>query len=91
MANFILAYKCETAPTPERMDAFLTMRADNCVQIIPNVWWVNFGGTASELRNWMQRILNADDLLVVIEAKNAAWTGILVDSDIFAHAWDQAA
>lgn len=55
------------------------------MQIIPNVWWVDFGGTATELRNWMQRIADADDLLVVIEAKNAAWTGILVDSDIFAH------
>ena len=60
-------------------------------QLLPNIWWVDFQGTASALRNWVQKLLEPDDLLMVVEAKNAAWTEILVDSDVLAHAWDQAA
>lgn len=91
MANFIVAYKGEILPAAEKMDAHLTIQAANCGQLLPNIWWVDFQGTASALRNWVQKLLEPDDLLMVVEAKNAAWTEILVDSDVLAHAWDQAA
>lgn len=91
MANFIVAYKGDTLPASEKVDAHLTIQAANCGQLLPNVWWVDYHGSAAALRNWVQKILAPQDLLVVVEAKNAAWSEILVDGDVLAHAWDQAA
>lgn len=73
------------------MDAHLSIHAANCGQLLPDVWWVDYGGSAAALRNWVQKLLAPDHLLVVVEAKNAAWSEILVDGDVLAHAWDQAA
>lgn len=91
MANFIVAYKARTPLSRERVAAHISLQAENCGQILPEAWWVHFNGKASELRNWVSRMLADDDLLIVAEAKNAAWTEILVDSDVLAYAWDRAA
>lgn len=91
MANFIVVYKAASPPPKGRMAAHISLRAENSGQILPEAWWVHFNGKASELRNWISRMLADDDLLIVAEAKNAAWTEILVDSDVLAYAWDRAA
>jgi hypothetical protein len=52
---------------------------------------VQYQGTAAELRDRVKTILGKEDLLLVIEAKSAAWTKLLVDSNSLVQAWGKAA
>ena len=92
MANFIVATKLtDTSPPAEQMGNHLAMVTKKRGEVLPNVWWVDYHGSVSGLRDWVQVILRPTDMLIVIEAKNAAWTDILLDGDILAHSWGKAA
>jgi hypothetical protein len=92
MANFIITYDLN-GPTPshKEMDDHLRKLVANRGRILETVWWVSYPGTAAELRDRVKTILGKEDLLLVIEAKSAAWTKLLVKNDSFLEAWNKAA
>jgi hypothetical protein len=73
------------------MDDHLAKLTANRGRILETVWWVDYPGTAAELRDQVRTILGPEDLLLVIEGKSAAWTKTLLDSAAFIQAWQRAA
>jgi hypothetical protein len=60
-------------------------------RVLETVWYVAFPGTAQQLVELAGSILGTEDLLLAIEAKNAAWTKLLVDTNSLVAAWREAA
>lgn len=92
MANFIVTYDLN-GPTPshKQMDDHLAKLAAKRGRVLETVWWLDYSGTAPELRDQVKTILGKEDLLLVIEAKSAAWTKLLVDNEALKQAWREAA
>lgn len=92
MANFIVTYDLNGPhPSHKAMDDHLRKLAANRGRILETVWWVDYPGTAAQLRDQVKTILGREDLLLVIEAKSAAWTRLLVDNNSLLTAWSKAA
>jgi hypothetical protein len=92
MANYIITYDLNgPRPSHQEMDKFLEALAANRGRVLETVWWVDYAGTAPQLRDRLRTILGEEDLLLVIEAKSAAWTTLLVDSKSLITAWENAA
>lgn len=92
MANFIVTYDLNgPRPSHKEMDEHLKRLAVNYGRVLETVWWMEYPGTAAELRDQVQTILGREDLLLVIEAKSAAWNSLLVDSASLIQAWKNAA
>lgn len=92
MANFIVTYDLNgSRPSHQEMDDHLRTLAANRGRILETVWWVDYPGTAAQLRDQVKTILGKEDLLLVIEAKSAAWTSLLVDRSAFKTAFEKAA
>lgn len=91
MANFVVTYDLNGPhPSHEEMDDHLKRLVSARGRILETVWWVSYQGTAAELRDRLKTILGKEDLLLVIEAKSAAWTKLLVDNDALITAWREA-
>jgi hypothetical protein len=91
MANFIITYDLNGPnPSHKEMDQFLEKLAANRGRVLETVWWVDYAGTAAQLRDRVKTILGDEDLLLVIEAKSAAWTSLLVTGSSLKEAWKQA-
>lgn len=92
MANFIITYDLN-GPTPshKQMDDHLQSLTANRGRVLETVWWVDYPGTAAALRDQVKTILGPEDLLLVIEAKSAAWTKLLINSASLIQAWGKAA
>lgn len=91
MANFIVTYDLNGPnPSHKQMDEFLEKLAANRGRVLETVWWVDFEGTAAQLRDRLKTILGDEDLLLVIEAKSAAWTELLVNGQSLINAWSKA-
>lgn len=92
MANFIVTYDLNgPRPSHKQMDDFLEKLVANRGRVLETVWWVDYAGTAAQLRDRLKTILGDEDLLLVIEAKSAAWTKLLVNDKALKDAWQKAA
>lgn len=92
MANFIITYDLNgPKPSHKEMDEFLSKLVANRGRVLETVWWVEYEGTAAQLRDRLKTILGTEDLLLVIEAKSAAWTSLLVDDAALKTAWEKVA
>ena len=92
MSNFVITYDLNgPRPSHKEMDDFLKALVANRGRILETVWWVDYPGTAAQLRDQVKTILGSEDSLLVIEAKSAAWDNLLVDGDAFKVAFNQAA
>ena len=92
MANFLVTYDLNGPhPSHNQMDNLIPRLAAKSGRLLETVWWVDYSGTAPALRDRLQTILGAEDLLLVIECKSAAWTKLLVDSQAFKTAFNKAA
>lgn len=92
MANFIITYDLNgPRPSHKEMDDFLSRLVANRGRVLETVWWVDYPGTAAQLRDRLRTILGEEDLLLVIEAKSAAWTELLVQDLAFKTAFDKVA
>ncbi|MBY2933999.1 hypothetical protein [Rhizobium leguminosarum] len=88
MANYLLSYDLNgLKPSHQEMDEFLEKLVANRGRVLETVWWVDYSGTAAQLRDRVKTILGDEDLLLVIEAKCAAWTKLLVTGDSLKSAW----
>lgn len=91
MANFIITYDLNgPRPSHKEMDEHLKRVTVNRGRILETVWWVSYSGTAAQLRDQVKTILGKEDLLLVIEAKSAAWTSLLVTDSSLQEAWKKA-
>lgn len=92
MANFVLSYDLN-GPTPshKQLDDLLAKVGAKRARILETVWWVDYSGTAAQLRTHLQTILRKEDRLMVCECSSAAWQNLLVDGNALAQAWREAA
>jgi hypothetical protein len=75
MANYIVI--CDLTgpyPSPRQMEAHLAQTAALRGRVMATVWWVEYPGSAEQLMKRARTLLGGEDLLVVIEAKAAAWS-----------------
>lgn len=92
MANFLISYDLNGPnPSHSQMDDLIPKLAVTYARVLETVWWVDFPGTAAQLRDRLQTILGKEDSLLVVECKSAAWTNLLVDSQAFKIAFEKAA
>ncbi len=92
MANFVVTYDLNgPRPSHKEMDDHISKIVANRGRVLETVWWVDFAGTAAQLRDRLRTILGPEDLLLVIEGRSAAWTKLLVNSDALKQAWEKAA
>jgi len=92
MANFIVTWDLN-GPTPSHaeMDELIRRVSIQWARILETVWWVNYSGTLQQLLNELKASIGGEDLLLVIEAKDAGWTKLLIDGKPLIDAWAKAA
>lgn len=91
MANFTVTYDLNGPhPSHHEMDQHMRQIGNRSARVLETVWWVDFSGTAAELRDRVQTILRHEDSLLVVECKSAAWHNLLVDHGSLIEAWKQA-
>jgi hypothetical protein len=91
MANFIVTYDLNgPRPSHKEMDEHLKALGPEFLRgrILETVWYVAGPTHSLPLRNYVQRILGPEDLLLVVEARNATWTKLLVDEAAFKAVFD---
>jgi hypothetical protein len=92
MANFIVNYDLNgPIPSHKQMDDHLAKLTARRGRVLETVWWVEYSGTAAQLRDQVKTILGHEDLLLVIEGKSAAWTKLLVSDSALKTAWEKVA
>ena len=92
MANYFLSYDLNgPRPSHAEMDKHLESLGYPYGRVLETVWYVSFPGSAEQLLELAGSTLGSEDLLLVIEARNAAWTRLLVDTNSLLAAWQQAA
>lgn len=92
MANFIVSYDLNgPRPSHQEMDKHIAEFGYRYGRLLETVWYIDYPGKTAGLRDLIASILGSEDLLLVVEAKDAAWTKLLVDSDSLVTAWQQAA
>lgn len=57
-------------------------------RILETVWYLSYSGTATQLRDYVQRLLGPEDRLIVVEAKALAWQNLLVSNAALKQAWE---
>jgi hypothetical protein len=89
MANFIVTYDLNGPhPSHEEMDVHLRQAGVVRGRVAETVWYVAYPGTYAQLRDYVALILGPEDLLLVVEGKEAAWTRLLCTDDAFYTAWN---
>lgn len=92
LRNFVLSYDLNGPfPSHKQMDDHLRKLVANRGRILETVWWVQYPGTAAQLRDRVKTILGNEGLLLVIEGKSAAWTKLLVSDSALKTEWEKAA
>lgn len=90
MANYIVSYDLNgERPTHEEMDDHLGKIGAARGRILETVWYVGFAGTIRALQDHAKSILGSEDLLLVVEAKVATWTQLLVDTESLKASWQR--
>ncbi|PIW26578.1 MAG: hypothetical protein COW30_14300 [Rhodospirillales bacterium CG15_BIG_FIL_POST_REV_8_21_14_020_66_15] len=92
MANFFVTYDLNGShPTHQDMDDHIKGICPVHGRVLETVWYVQYQGSSVQLRDRLRTIMGSEDLLLVIEASDAAWTRLLVDSESLINAWRNAA
>lgn len=91
MANYIVTYDLN-GPTPshKQMDDLLARVGAKRARVLETVWWVDYSGTDTQLRDHIQTILRKEDRLLVCACSSAAWQNLLVDGQSLVNAWKAA-
>lgn len=88
MANFILSYDLNgPRPSHKEMDDHLQKIGAARGRILETVWYVAYAGDLNSLRDHVKSILGKEDLLLVVEGKEATWTKLLVDTESLKSTW----
>ncbi len=88
MANYIVTYDLNgPQPTHAQMDAHLKGFCSHRARILETVWYVGFAGTQQQLIDHIKQIVRPEDLVLVIDARSATWTKLLIKGDWLIEAW----
>ncbi|MET4041586.1 hypothetical protein [Bradyrhizobium sp. RT6a] len=89
MANFILSYDLNgPRPSHKEMDDHLAKIGGSRARVLETVWYVAYRGSLTSLQDHVKSILGKEDLLLVVEAKEATWTKLLVDTQSLVNSWN---
>ena len=92
MANYIISYDLNGPnPSHKQMDDHLARVGATRARVLETVWWVDYSGTAVQLREYLQTILRREDGLLVCAVSAAAWQSLLVADESFRNAFNKAA
>ena len=92
MANYVVTYDLNgPSPSHKQMDDHLARVGARRARILETVWWVDYSGSAVQLRDYLQTILRKEDRLLVLAVSAAAWQGLLVPDQSFKDAFEKAA
>jgi hypothetical protein len=92
MANYIVTYDLNGPnPSHKQMDDHLARVGANRARVLETVWWVDYSGSAVQLRDHLQTILRKEDGLLVLAVSAAAWQSLLVSDQAFKTAFERAA
>ncbi len=92
MANFIISYDLNgPIPSHQEMDKFLATLGSSRARVLETVWWLDYRGSAADLRDRLKTILRNEDSLLVCKCSEAAWQNLLVNSPGLVKAWQSAA
>jgi hypothetical protein len=92
MANFVVTYDLNGLyPSHKQMDDHLQQISIRYGRILETVWWVEYAGTAAQLRDQIATILGKEDLLLVALTASASWTKLLIPDVAFKQAFEKAA
>jgi len=81
MANFIVTYDLNgPRPSHKEVDEHLKKLGAGVAyaRVLETVWHVAGPTTAEALRNYMAALLGSEDLVLVLDVRQAAWTKLLV-------------
>lgn len=88
MANFVISYDLNgPSPSHEQMDKHLQKLGGARGRILETVWYVGYSGTLDNLLTYVRQIVSSNDLLFVVECKEATWTKLLVSDDGLTKSW----
>ena len=89
MANFIVSYDLNGPnPSHTQVDELLEKAGAARGRILETVWYVGWPGTTpGELLDYLKPLFSSNDLLLVVEARDAAWTKLLVSDESLQKAW----
>jgi hypothetical protein len=92
MANYIVTYDLNGPnPSHKQMDDHLARVGANQARVLETVWWVDYSGSAAQLRDHLKTILHKEDGLLVLAVSAAAWQSLLVSDQAFKNAFEKAA
>lgn len=90
MASFIVSYDLNGPhPSHKEMDQHLAKLGAARARILETIWYVGANSTAPQLRDYIRSILDQEDLLLVADATDAAWTKLLVNGQSLIDAWKE--
>lgn len=88
MANYIVSYDLNgTHPTHAAMDTHMGEMGWTRARILETVWYVATRQSLEEVFGHVDSILSENDQLIVVNAEQAFFRNLLVDSDKFVAAW----
>ena len=88
MPNFVVMCDIK-GPSPSRseLDHYFERLGVAQSRVLDSVWYVAFPGTAGELLDYVRPLLGREDMLLVVDGAEAAWTRLLVNGESMASAW----
>jgi hypothetical protein len=91
MASYLISYDLNgPSPSHKEMDDLIPRISAKAGRVLETVWWVDYPGTAVQLRNQLLTILRKEDRLFVCACPRAAWYNLLVTDESLKQAIEAA-
>lgn len=92
MPHFLITYDLNgPRPTHKEVDEHLSKIATQRGRVLETVWYVRSGGTAEQLRNYLEQLLSENDQVMAVQISDAAWRNLLVTDAAMKSALQQPA
>lgn len=89
MGNFFIS--CDLIQGEEeiraRMDEHIARLGPCAFRVLENVWHVRSAGTLQALYGYVNKVLPMDDRIIVIEAEDCMFRGLLVSKEHMKNCW----
>ncbi|WP_156874955.1 hypothetical protein [Sulfitobacter alexandrii] len=80
MASYLLSYDLNGPnPSHKDMDDLIRSISSKAGRVLETVWWVDYDGSAVQLRDRLLSTLRSEDRLFVCACKDAAWFNTLLN------------
>ncbi|WP_168798042.1 hypothetical protein [Pacificoceanicola onchidii] len=81
MASYLISYDLNgPVPSHKQMDDLIRKISARAGRVLETVWWVEFHGSAAQLRDRLLSTLRSEDRLFVCACKEAAWFNTLLNN-----------